>query len=509
MRVPLFRLLVLIAFATTVTLAVPSALSAPKTHPRRLLVLPAENAPHGAAPLLQKHATKGIQVRRTYPELNGLQVIELPPGLAKKAVAEDYLASGLAQRVEEDGLISLSRTPNDPLFTQNSLWGLHNSGGSGRVADGDIDAPEAWDTQTSAAGVIVAVVDSGVRYTHEDLAPNMWVNPREVVNGRDDDGNGFIDDIHGINAAVNSGNPADDNGHGTHVAGTIGAVGNNGKGSVGVAWTVKLMALRFMDASGNGYTSDAIECIDYARRNGARIINASWGSGTYSAALETAIRSARDAGIVFVAAAGNNAANNDLVPVYPANSTLANVVTVAATSSADSLDTSYSNFGAASVDVAAPGTGIASTWHTSDAAYATLTGTSMAAPHVSGILALLAAKFPSDTYQQRISRLMNNTDLRPSLAGKCRTGGRANLHRALAVSGATVAQGRGTAKLLSAGLEVTFAGSPGAVYDVQASTDCKTWTSVSTVTAGVDGLVRYVDASRPPGSMRFYRTVLR
>ena len=173
---------------------------------------------------------------------------------------------------------------------------------------------------SDASGVIIAVNDTGVHYTHEDLAANMWVNPGEIpADGIDNDGNGIIDDVHGFNSINNTGNPLDDNGHGTHVAGIIGAVGNNGIGVTGVAWNVELMALKFLSADGSGTLSDIIECIDYARVNGADIMNNSWGGGGFSNSLRNAIERAQDSGIIFVVAAGNETNNNDVSSSYPAN----------------------------------------------------------------------------------------------------------------------------------------------------------------------------------------------
>jgi PKD repeat protein len=280
--------------------------------------------------------------------------------------------------------------------------------------------------------VVVAVVDSGVRYTHEDLAANMWKNSGEIPgNGVDDDRNGYIDDIYGIDARTPDSDPLDENGHGTHVAGIIGAAGNNGIGVTGVAWKVQIMACQFLDRTGDGDTSDAIACIGYARANGAQIINASWGGGEYSTALYNAIAAARDAGIIFVAAAGNDARDIDAETSYPASYDLDNMVVVCAINRNGVLDSSYSSYGAVNVDVAAPGGNIYSTWGTGDRGYTYLSGTSMATPYVSGIFALMRQRFPNETYRQLIARLLTSVDVVPSLAGKCATSGRVNLARAL------------------------------------------------------------------------------
>lgn len=314
--------------------------------------------------------------------------------------------------------------PNDPKFVDGTLWGLNQAN------DVDIDAPEAWDIRSSALGITVAVIDTGIRYTHQDLAANAWTNPGETPGDRiDNDGNGYVDDVRGIDAYNRDGDPMDDQGHGTHCAGTIGATGNNGIGLTGVAWGVRLMALKFLSSTGSGTDSDAVICIDYARLKGAKILSCSWGGGGAGASLQAAIERARTAGILMVAAAGNETNNNDLNPSYPASYPHDNIVSVASTTSTDALS-SFSNYGATSVDLGAPGSSIYSTVSSSDTAYATYSGTSMATPHVSGALALLAARYPTDSYTGLISRLLNGTDPISALTGKARAG-RLNLAKAL------------------------------------------------------------------------------
>ena len=280
--------------------------------------------------------------------------------------------------------------------------------------------------------MVVAVIDSGIRYTHEDLGPNMWTNPAEAggTSGVDDDGNGYIDDIHGINAITGSGNPMDDHDHGTHIAGTIGGVGDNGRGVVGVAWRVRLMALKFLNDLNFGSVSDAIECIDYAIDKGATILNNSWGGGAFNQALFDAIRVAGNSGIIFVAAAGNNSEDNDAVPFYPASFESDNIVSVCATDRADGK-ASFSSYGLVTTDIAAPGVDIWSAGKDSDTAYRFMSGTSMATPHVTGALTLLKAQFSAESYQQLINRLLSNTDSISSFAGKSQTDGRLNLRLGL------------------------------------------------------------------------------
>jgi len=311
---------------------------------------------------------------------------------------------------------------NDPQV--GSQWSLASTG---------INARAAWSVSTGTGRTIVAVIDTGVDYTHPDLARNIWRNPREIAgNDVDDDGNGFVDDVFGANFATNNGNPMDDGGHGTHVAGIIGAVGNNGIGVSGVAWTTQIMALRFMSATTGGYTSDAVRAMDYAIANGAKILNVSWGGGDVYQPLQAAMARARSAGAIVVAAAGNNARNTDSTPFYPAGyiAGLDNVVTVAATDSADNL-ASYSNYGPGTVTIAAPGSSILSTL--SGGGYGTKSGTSMAAPFVSGALALLWDKNPTWSYQQIVAKLKLSVDTLSSLSGKVATGGRIDLAKLLDV----------------------------------------------------------------------------
>lgn len=385
----------------------------------------------GEEALQRFHLGEGARVLRRFPQLQNAQVLQLPAGRSVEAALARYRASGLVEAAEPDYLVHAALAPDDPRFLDGTQWALRNTGQSGGVAGADISATAAWDTLHSAEEVIVAVVDSGLRVTHHDLAANLWTNPGEIPgNGRDDDRNGFVDDVHGINAINDSGDVTDEHGHGTHVAGIIGAVGNNGLGVAGVAWRVQLMACKFMDATGNGAVSDAIQCIDYARQKGAKVINASWGGPDSSSFLRSAIDRARQAGIIFVAAAGNESKDNDASPTYPANFPLDNIVVVAATTRTDTL-ADYSNYGATTVDLAAPGSVIYSTGHSGDDAYVYLSGTSMATPHVTGALALLRARFPGAAYGELIERVLSTTDTLPSLAGKTVTGGRLNLLNAL------------------------------------------------------------------------------
>ena len=312
--------------------------------------------------------------------------------------------------------------PNDDYFSQ--LWGMHNTN------DADIDAPEAWDITTGSDAIVVAVIDSGVDYNHMDLAANIWNNTGEIPgNNIDDDGNGYIDDTRGWDfcryGQTPDNDPMDDNGHGTHCSGTIAAVGNNGVGIVGVSWNAKIMPLKFLGSAGTGYTSDAIPAIQYAIDNGADIMSNSWGGGSYLQSLEDAISAANDAGILFVAAAGNDYANNDMSPHYPSSYDVPNVVAVAATDHND-LKASFSNYGLTSVDLGAPGVNTYST--IPGDSYGYKSGTSMATPHVAGAAALVLAQNSSLSVAELKAKILDSVDPIDSLAGKTVTGGRLNVY---------------------------------------------------------------------------------
>lgn len=350
-------------------------------------------------------------------------------GLDDKAI-KDLLASGIIEIFEPDYIIKLNSTPNDPRFSD--LWGLHNTGSGGGTADVDIDGPEAWNINTGS-NTVVGVIDTGVLYSHPDLQNNMWVNSRETANGIDDDGNGIVDDIYGYNALTNSGNPLDDNGHGTHCAGTIAATGNNSTGVIGIAHGAKIMALKFMNSSGSGTTSDAIETINYAiaqKQSGVniRVLSNSWGGSSSSSSLQTAITNAYNNGILFIAAAGNEAANNDTTNSYPANYNVGNVISVASVDRSGNLS-SFSNFGATKVHVAAPGSSILST--VLGNTYSSYSGTSMATPHVAGIAALLFSKESSISVDTAKSRIISSVKPLSSLNGLTQSAGIVSASRAL------------------------------------------------------------------------------
>ncbi|MEM7791667.1 MAG: S8 family serine peptidase, partial [Verrucomicrobiota bacterium] len=331
---------------------------------------------------------------------------------------------------EPDVIVHSTATiPNDSSFT--SLWGLNNTGQSGGLPNADIDAPEAWDITTGSSDVVVAVIDSGIDYNHVDLADNMWRNPGEIPNnGVDDDGNGFVDDIFGWDFANDDADPFDDGviGHGTHCAGTIGAVANNAEGVSGVSWNVSLMALKLFDAFGFGSISDAVDCISYSIFMDVDLSSNSWGTYSDVASLRREIRRARDNDILMVAAAGNEEYDTDVFTNYPSGYDFKNIISVAASTRTDELAL-FSNIGATSVDLAAPGTEILSTFPGDT--YGLLDGTSMATPHVAGVCALIFSLEPNLTYEEVKERVLDTVDPLPSLNGITVTGGRLNAYDAV------------------------------------------------------------------------------
>jgi len=361
---------------------------------------------------------------RTTPLGDGCELL-VAPGVSAEGMRAWAGRTQTIVSIEPDRALSTLAIPNDASF--GTLWGLNNSGRSPGVGNSDINAPEAWETTTGSRSVVVAVIDSGVDYTHPDLAANVWTNPREVAgDGIDNDANGFVDDVRGWDFANADADPMDDDGHGTHVSGTIGAVGNNAIGVTGVNWRVSIMGLKFLDAEGNGYTSDAVAAVKYATRMrrdfGVNVvaINASWGGETRSTALANAIAAAGRAGILFVTAAGNESSNNDRTPSYPANLSDDSVIAVAATNHSNRL-AAFSNYGSTTVDLAAPGVGILST--VPGGGYASFSGTSMATPYVTGTVALMAAANPRATAAEIRSALLSTVTPVAALSGKVATGG--------------------------------------------------------------------------------------
>lgn len=320
--------------------------------------------------------------------------------------------------------------PNDPLF--NEQWSLLNTGQREGTSGADVCATRAWTKTKGSKKIVVAVIDTGVDYNHQDLHNNIWTRPASLAPYTDED-LGEFDDRHGFDAADNDGDPMDDNGHGTHCSGIIGAEGDNSDGIAGVNWKVEIMGLKFLSRNGSGTTKDAIECINYVvarKRAGVnvRIISASWGSTAHSRALGDAIKRANDEGIIFIAAAGNSSTNNDMRPHYPSNYQLPNVVSVAALTRKDVL-ARFSNYGAKTVHIAAPGAEIMSTWPGNQ--YEEHSGTSMATPVVSGVAALILSVNPDLSVTELRKRLLDSVDKFPTLDGKISSGGRVNAARAV------------------------------------------------------------------------------
>ena len=392
-------------------------------------------------------ASLNDRVEDEIESVNGLVAIDDLDDASAASVASQYAAMGdlvaYAEpniRIELDPMATAayqrpvsapsSKSPNDPMFSEQ--WALNNDGTNGGKVSADIGALKAWLRTQGSEEVVVAVLDSGVDYTHPDLVGNIWMRPDNIPAYTDDE-LGTIDDKNGFNAVENASDPMDDNGHGTHCAGIIGAEGDNGLGIAGVNWKVEIMPLKFIGKGGFGSTKNAIEAINYAierKKAGVnvRVINASWGSTLYSKALEDAIRAAGEQGILFVAAAGNNSSDNDRSPHYPSNYDLPNVISVAALDRSDQL-ASFSNYGVGTVDIAAPGKDILSTWLND--AFREASGTSMAAPQVAGVAALIVASDPKINVEDLKARLLQSVDKLDWLTDKVKTGGRLNAGKAL------------------------------------------------------------------------------
>lgn len=361
----------------------------------------------------------GFHIAERYDKIGVLKCNISGSGRDVLQAVEECNADPSVEYAEPNYIYYASVVPNDPRYS--SLYAM------------DImDAPAAWDKQTGSSNIVVGVIDTGVDLDHEDLQANIWQNADETPNnGVDDDNNGYVDDVNGWDFKNNDHNPNDDNDHGSHVSGTIGAEGDNDKGIVGVNWDVSIMALKFLGGDGSGTTDDAVEAIIYAADNGAKVLNNSWGGGGRSQALEDAIKYARDNGVIFVAAAGNNFSNNDSFPTYPANYEVENVISVAASTSSDNV-AGFSNFGRHTVDLAAPGSAIVSTVRGN--LYRSFDGTSMATPQVSGACALVWAQFPGLNMNDAMIRVLGSVERSSSFADKTRTGGRLNLNRALSTN---------------------------------------------------------------------------
>lgn len=386
-------------------------------------------------------ALVGGRTLQTWTIAPGLEHVLVEHGVVEKIALLNGIgrATGVVEFAEPDYLYKLVATPNDTYY--GLLWGMNNSGQTVNndpgVAGADIDANLAWDVVTGGT-MAVGMADSGIREIHEDLVGNIWTNPGEIPgNNIDDDGNGYKDDTWGWDFWNNDKSPRDDNGHGTHTAGTVGARGNNGKGVTGVCWNVQLVGLKIGSRTGSVSTTAAISAINYCVAKNIRLSNHSWGGGAYSSAMNTAINNARAAGHMMVCAAGNGGSdgvgdNNDGTPFYPASYAQDNIISVAATDNNDGR-ASFSNYGASSVDLGAPGVNIASTYiqQNKNNVYVWNSGTSMAAPHVTGVAALVWMQNPSWSYSQVRGKILSTARPVSSLSGRCVTGGVLNANNAV------------------------------------------------------------------------------
>ncbi len=368
----------------------------------------------------------GANLLETLGDTNWVRV-KLPQDLSVEQAIKEYLQSGEIESVQPNYYYHLQATPNDSQF--GSLYGMTK-----------ISAPTAWDLTTGNANTVVAVIDTGSKYTHEDLAANIWTNSGEINNnGVDDDGNGFVDDFYGYDFFYNDSNPLDENGHGTHVSGTIGAVGNNALGVVGVNWNVRIMTIKIYDNDGYGTTAAMlINAYNYVRLMKNRGINIRVTNNSYSGcdeacgydqATKDALDALGDAGVLNVFAAGNDARNIDFNQAFPASYTSPGIVTVASSNSTDDRS-GFSNWGVTSVDIAAPGSGILSTVM-SAGNYGTLSGTSMASPHTAGAAALLSSYNPNLSVASLKATLMNSADILSQWNGFVKSRGRLNIANAL------------------------------------------------------------------------------
>ncbi|HVG71990.1 MAG TPA: S8 family serine peptidase [Vicinamibacterales bacterium] len=427
--------------------------------PGELIVQFRENVTETARRTVRE--TYGTSVSRRYDTLRA-ERLTIPQNANPAALARALLAHPEVEAAQPNFIRHKTSvgSPNDPYFVSGQLWGLPK-----------ISAPLAWSSfGAGATDAVVADIDTGVNYNHPDLAANMWRNPGEIAgNGVDDDSNGYADDVYGIDTANNDSNPIDDEGHGTHTSGTIGAVSDNGIGVAAVAPRVRILACKFIDSRGSGSDADAIECFNYVvalkqRGVNVRVTSNSWGAlrgQFFPQALKNAIDAAGAAGIVNIFAAGNNGVNIDSTPFDPASFTSASIVSVAASDSADAR-ASFSNYGAVSVDLAAPGVNILSTYETG---YAFASGTSMATPHVAGAAAMLLANRPALTVAEVKSSLLNSADLLGSWTGLVATGGRLNLFQTLQIApGGGGGGGPVNVAAAAAGATATASSSFGAGY---------------------------------------------
>jgi subtilisin family serine protease len=480
-----------------------------------------------AASSMRTHQSVGAARIRRFSMINA-EHVKLPAGLTVQDAITHYMQDPNVEYAEPNYIRSIRSftpspvIPNDLLFGQQ--WALRNTGSGGGTAGADIDATNAWDITTGSHDIVIAVIDSGIDYNHPDLAGNIWSNPGETncTNGLDNDGNGFINDCRGWNFVDNNNAPLDDLGHGTHVAGIIGATGNNGTGVAGVMWHVQLMPLKFLDSQGNGTIADEVAAMDYAvmmkNNEGINIkaMNASFAGSDFSNIELSAISTANDAGILLMAAAGNGnrrgiGVNNDVHPQYPASYSLPNIIAVAATDSNDNL-ASFSDFGLNTVHVAAPGVNILSTVvpglpfpdciESSVSGYDFCDGTSFSTPFISGLAGLLATTYPDFNHFQIRGTILRYVDVLPSLQGRILTGGRINSFKA--VSSLLAPTDLTTSSNSSSGVSLTWTdnatGEDG--YNVERETGSGPFTVLATL--GPDS-TSFTDTTASTGTTYTYR----
>lgn len=381
--------------------------------------------------LLTLNKGMSVKVKRVIPN-SDIVVLKINDNKNQKQTVSRLLQSDVVQIAEPNYIYRTSRLPNDPEI--GKLWGLVNSGQADSnksigIAGVDIGAEKAWDIQTGNQDLLISVIDTGVDYNHKDLKGNIWTNEAEAngTPGVDDDNNGYVDDIHGYDFVNKDGDPMDDHGHGSHCSGTIAAKGDDNQGIVGVAWNAKIMGVKFLSKDGSGSLDDAVEAIKYSTKMGVKIMSNSWGGGGYSEIMKEAIDEANAKGIVFTAAAGNHSGNNDESPSYPASYNVPNVISVAAVDNRGRLAT-FSCFGRRTVHVAAPGVNVFSSL---PGGYASWSGTSMATPHVSGVVALLLSQDPTLTPEKVRERLIKTSKPLAGLKGKSASNGIVDAYMAL------------------------------------------------------------------------------
>jgi subtilisin family serine protease len=390
------------------------------------------------------HAKFRTKAVKEFKRIKGIQLVKLPSGMTVQRAIKNFRQNPDVLYAEPNYIVKAQSNANDPLYADQ--WGLHYTGQGVNLPGADINAPDAWNLTTGNKNIVLAVIDTGVDYTHPDLAPNMFRNEADCNdNGIDDDGNGYVDDCHGISVVAGNSDPMDDDSHGTHIAGILGAAGNNSIGVAGVNWTTSILACKFLDGDGYGTTAGAIECLNYLaalKDRGVNIVasNNSWGGGLYSQALKDAIDTQRQRGILFIAAAGDAElpGDNDDRQTFPCTYNLPNIICAGSTYMNDGYFSHISNYGKRTVHIAAPGSRITSTVPVAYGSYAEDSGTSMAAAFVTGVAGLIKASYPNADWREIRNRILLGGDDRKYLADKTITGKKLNAYGALTCSNASL-----------------------------------------------------------------------